>query len=104
MTMGHRIAVMQQGKLQQVGSPLEVYERPANLFVAGFIGSPPMNLLPGTLTGQGTAVATSGFELRLPPRLAPPPRGHEGRNGGLGLRPQHAPAPAREGAAAGPRP
>src|SRR5688500_4266694 len=46
MTMGHRIAIMRLGKLQQVGTPLEVYEQPANLFVAGFIGTPPMNFVP----------------------------------------------------------
>jgi multiple sugar transport system ATP-binding protein len=47
MTMGHRIAVMSEGRLQQVGAPQEVYDRPANLFVAGFIGTPPMNVIPG---------------------------------------------------------
>jgi len=46
MTLGHRVAVLHDGKLQQVGPPRELYERPANLFVAGFIGSPAMNLLP----------------------------------------------------------
>jgi multiple sugar transport system ATP-binding protein len=46
MTLGHRVAVLQDGQLQQVGPPRELYERPANLFVAGFIGSPAMNLLP----------------------------------------------------------
>jgi multiple sugar transport system ATP-binding protein len=49
MTMGHRIAIMKDGKLQQVGTPLEVYEQPANLFVAAFIGTPPMNFLKATL-------------------------------------------------------
>src|ERR1700726_2422561 len=84
MTMGHRIAVMQKGKLQQVGTPLAVYERPANLFVAGFIGTPPMNLLPGVLAGLAgfagpggdiatATVATGGLEVRLPARLPPPP-------------------------------
>jgi multiple sugar transport system ATP-binding protein len=97
MTMGHRIAVMQKGKLQQVGSPLEVYEQPANLFVASFIGSPPMNLLPGTIAGQGTAVATSGFELRLPPRLAAAMHGQEGRKVVLGLRPENVREAARGG-------
>jgi multiple sugar transport system ATP-binding protein len=52
MTMGDRVAVMKDGVLQQVGSPLDVYERPSNLFVAGFIGSPAMNLLPATV-GDG---------------------------------------------------
>jgi len=46
MTLGHRVAVLHEGQLQQVGPPRELYERPANLFVAGFIGSPAMNLLP----------------------------------------------------------
>ena len=51
MTMGERIVVMSEGRIQQVAPPLELYERPANLFVAGFIGTPPMNLLPkGTLS------------------------------------------------------
>ena len=45
MTMGHRIAIIADGALQQVGPPQEVYERPANLFVAGFIGTPPMNII-----------------------------------------------------------
>src|SRR2546429_1218127 len=48
-TLGERIAVMNKGQLQQVGTPREVYARPANLFVAGFIGSPPMNLAGGTV-------------------------------------------------------
>src|SRR5919201_1211404 len=51
MTMGDRIAVLRDGLLQQVGSPAEVYDRPANLFVAGFIGSPPMNLAQATIEG-----------------------------------------------------
>ncbi len=46
MTMGDRIAIMSEGKIQQVASPLELYNRPANLFVAEFIGSPPMNFIP----------------------------------------------------------
>jgi multiple sugar transport system ATP-binding protein len=53
MTMGHRIAVLNAGRLQQLGTPMELYQWPANLFVAQFIGSPPMNLLPVTLLGQG---------------------------------------------------
>ncbi|WP_051341717.1 ABC transporter ATP-binding protein [Pseudonocardia spinosispora] len=57
MTLGDRVAVMRKGELQQVASPRELYEQPVNLFVAGFIGSPPMNFLP---------VAVHGDELRLP--------------------------------------
>src|SRR5512140_945782 len=56
MTMGNRIAVLHAGKLQQVGAPLEVYERPANLFVAAFIGTPPMNFLQARLVGGGAVL------------------------------------------------
>src|SRR5512136_2441857 len=59
MTMGHRIAVLHAGKLQQVGTPLEVYERPANLFVAAFIGTPPMNFLDARLADGGAALETT---------------------------------------------
>ncbi len=52
MTMGDRIAILNEGVLQQVGTPKDVYGRPANVFVAGFIGSPPMNLFPGELVGE----------------------------------------------------
>ncbi len=78
MTMGDRIAVIEAGRLQQAGAPLEVYERPANLFVAGFIGTPPMNLLRGSIltTSTGSTGSTGwkdgpilrgdGFELPVP--------------------------------------
>lgn len=55
--MADRIAVLDSGRLQQVGAPQAVYERPANLFVARFIGSPPMNTLPGTARVDGDAVS-----------------------------------------------
>ena len=64
MTMGDRIAIMNGGILQQVGTPGEVYDHPANLFVAGFIGTPTMNFVPVT-TSDSTAKA-SGFETKLP--------------------------------------
>jgi multiple sugar transport system ATP-binding protein len=57
MTMGDRVAVLRSGELQQVGRPSEVYDRPANLFVAGFIGSPPMNLARGTIERRDGAVS-----------------------------------------------
>ncbi len=56
MTMGDRVAVLKDGLLQQVDTPLALYDRPANLFVAGFIGSPSMNLLSGTVTAEGVLV------------------------------------------------
>jgi multiple sugar transport system ATP-binding protein len=63
MTMGDRVAVLKDGVLQQVGTPLEVYQRPSNLFVAGFIGSPAMNLLPATC--RGGQVSIGDYEIPL---------------------------------------
>src|SRR5258708_2705120 len=79
MTMGDRIAIMNAGILQQVGTPGEIYDHPANLFVAGFIGSPTMNFVPVT-TSDSTAKA-SGFEVKLPKSV---PAG----KGTLGFRPE----------------
>src|SRR3979409_1276 len=79
MTMGDRIAIMNAGILQQVRTPGNVYDHPANLFVAGFIGSPTMNFVPAT-TQNGTAKA-SGFEVKLPKPIA-------AGKGTLGFRPE----------------
>jgi multiple sugar transport system ATP-binding protein len=79
MTMGDRIAIMNAGILQQVGTPGEIYDHPANLFVAGFIGSPTMNFVPVT-TSDSTAKA-AGFEVKLPKSV---PAG----KGTLGFRPE----------------
>ena len=65
LTLGQRIAVMHQGELQQLGTPREVYDRPSNQFVAGFIGSPPMNLTDGTLTATETGVEFRGGGLHV---------------------------------------
>lgn len=65
--MGTRIAVMKDGKIQQIGEPLEIYDRPANLFVAGFVGTPPMNLLPAKFEPDGRRLSGDGFSLPLPP-------------------------------------
>jgi ABC-type sugar transport system ATPase subunit len=65
MTMADRIVVMKDGRVQQIGAPLDVYERPANTFVAGFIGSPAMNLLPGYRDPQGR-LTTAGFLVDEP--------------------------------------
>jgi multiple sugar transport system ATP-binding protein len=65
MSMSHRIAVMNLGVLQQVGTPLEVYRRPATLFVAGFIGTPPMRLIPGALAGESFVDLSGTFRLTL---------------------------------------
>jgi sn-glycerol 3-phosphate transport system ATP-binding protein/multiple sugar transport system ATP-binding protein len=64
MSMGHRIAVMNEGHLQQAGTPMDVYNHPATLFVAGFIGSPPMNFIDVTLE-DGPALVNSSGEFRL---------------------------------------
>ncbi|MDR7031001.1 ABC transporter ATP-binding protein [Rhizobium rosettiformans] len=89
MTMADRIVVMNGGKIEQVGTPLELYDSPANVFVAGFIGSPSMNFLKGSIERQsGTAVFRSegGFTLPLPP-------GAIGAQAGqpvvYGVRPEH---------------
>lgn len=63
MTLGDRIAVLRDGEVQQVGTPRELYERPANLFVAGFIGSPSMNLLPGEIRGRGLELPMASLEI-----------------------------------------
>jgi multiple sugar transport system ATP-binding protein len=80
MTMGDRIAVMKDGLLQQVAPPREIYDRPVNMYVAGFIGSPRMNFLPVTVSDR--QAKASGFELKLPnaPGL---------ERGILGIRPEH---------------
>ncbi|MCS7181715.1 MAG: sn-glycerol-3-phosphate ABC transporter ATP-binding protein UgpC [Thermoanaerobaculum sp.] len=84
LTLGHRVAVMKDGQLQQVGTPLEVYRYPANAFVATFVGSPPMNLFPGQLVDGGSSVELAGGVKVALPR---PVQG----NGEvwLGLRPEH---------------
>src|SRR5437016_2121365 len=72
MTMGDRIVVMRNGFIQQVGPPMEVYNQPQNQFVAGFIGSPPMNFLDARLVTDngGVAVDLQGMRLPLPPQQA----------------------------------
>jgi len=87
MTMADRIVVMHDGLIQQVGAPLDLYDRPANMFVAGFIGSPGMNFLPATVAkgGKVDAVLADGQKLRLPDGL---PLG-DGDAITIGLRPEH---------------
>ncbi|MFM7068228.1 MAG: ABC transporter ATP-binding protein [Actinomycetes bacterium] len=87
MTMADRIAVISDGRLQQVGPPQDVYERPANLFVAGFIGSPPMNTINGivAVTEGGTWTRTTAGTLAVPPS----PALTDGRPVVVGVRPEH---------------
>jgi multiple sugar transport system ATP-binding protein len=96
MTMGHRIAILSAGVLQQVGTPLEVYERPANLFVAGFIGTPPMNFVHGMLSEGGAAMAASGFTLPIPARIRGATSGRSGAKVVAGIRPENVIAPPAE--------
>jgi sn-glycerol 3-phosphate transport system ATP-binding protein len=86
MTLAHRAIVMDKGDVEQVGTPTEIYERPATLFVASFIGSPPMNLLKGRITAEGDAFAVDGG-----PTLPLPVRMSQLAGGGavLGIRPEH---------------
>jgi multiple sugar transport system ATP-binding protein len=91
--MGDRVAVIRKGQLQQVDGPQELYERPVNLFVAGFIGSPAMNLLEVTLRDDGgtMAVEFGGFRLPIPAEVVasrPALRAHRDRTIVLGIRPE----------------
>jgi multiple sugar transport system ATP-binding protein len=90
MTMADRIAIMSAGALQQVGTPQEVYEAPANLFVAQFIGTPPMNTVPGTVSaadGAGAVVDVGGGTVPLPPGLTT--RLDHGSPVVVGMRPEY---------------
>ncbi|MEZ5182756.1 MAG: ABC transporter ATP-binding protein [Acidimicrobiales bacterium] len=89
MTMGHRIAIMSAGALQQVAPPDDVYARPANTFVAGFIGNPPMNLLVGTVADEGTAVAVGPATVPLGADLAAAVAAGGHREVVVGVRPEH---------------
>ncbi len=89
MAMADRIAIINYGKLQQVGNPWEVYSRPRNKFVAGFIGEPPMNLFDASLKARGgqIAIVTSGFEILLPKDLSQILQSHAGKEVYAGIRP-----------------
>ena len=90
MTLGDRVVVMKDGVVQQVGEPLELYNQPANKFVAGFIGSPAMNFAAVTVTeADGSLIAeNSGLRIKLPDEIAQRLRGHIGREVILGVRPE----------------
>jgi multiple sugar transport system ATP-binding protein len=91
MTMGQRIAVMSEAKLQQVGRPQELYDHPINRFVAGFIGSPAMNFVTAHLTGTGDAIALTGpgLEVPVPERFRSHVAGWSGKEVVVGVRPEH---------------
>jgi multiple sugar transport system ATP-binding protein len=100
MTLADRIVLLRDGRIEQEGAPLELFERPKTRFVAGFLGSPAMNFIPAVLAGADGRIAVEiGPELRLPvpatqaARLAP----HLGQPAVFGIRPEHLER-AREGA------
>jgi multiple sugar transport system ATP-binding protein len=103
MTMGHRICIMQKGEVVQVGAPLEVYRRPANTFVARFLGGPPMNLIPAELELAGAGASVRLDPLRIGLDLASRPAGLKGGAVTLGIRPEdiYEAPPAEPGATAG---
>ena len=87
MTMADRIVVMHDGLVEQIGAPLELYDRPDNLFVAGFIGSPAMNFLRGTIRLNGSASFAGPGGITLP--LDTAPAGTDGKPAVYGIRPEH---------------
>jgi len=83
MTMADRIVVMRDGRISQVGAPLELYDRPINTFVAGFIGSPSMNLIAGEVAGE--RFKAGGIDLPMPSGVAMA----QGSKVTYGIRPEH---------------
>jgi multiple sugar transport system ATP-binding protein len=102
MTMGHRIAVLRDGILQQLDTPQMLYDHPSNMFVAGFIGSPAMNFFDGKLTGNGMDgdmhIETSGFKMPVPGHKQNQLKAHLGRDVVFGVRPEdiHHPTERRD--------
>jgi multiple sugar transport system ATP-binding protein len=90
MTMADKIVVMHNGRVEQIGAPLDLYDRPDNLFVAGFIGSPAMNFFPGTIRANGSAAFEGPGGVKLPLGQQPPRAGAvDGRPAVYGVRPEH---------------
>jgi multiple sugar transport system ATP-binding protein len=87
MTMADKIVVMHDGRVEQIGSPLDLYDRPANQFVAGFIGSPSMNFIRGKVSINGTASFEGPNGVKLP--LDAAPANSNGRPAVYGIRPEH---------------
>src|ERR1700749_5326781 len=87
MTMADKIAGMHDGIVEQIGSPLELYDKPENQFVAGFIGSPAMNFLKGKVKANGVATFEGPNGVKLPLKSAP--ANSEGQPAVYGVRPEH---------------
>jgi multiple sugar transport system ATP-binding protein len=91
MTLGDRIVVMNQGHVQQIDTPMRLYDHPANRFVAGFIGSPAMNFIPGVVTPAEPlefVADDEAFRMKIPPSLADRVRGITGMPVTMGIRPE----------------
>ncbi|WP_188236674.1 ABC transporter ATP-binding protein [Sphingopyxis sp. LK2115] len=86
MTLADRIVVLRDGRIEQIGSPRMLYERPANIFVAQFLGTPRMNILPATMADDGRAALADGRRLALPALAAPLAAG---TSLSVGIRPEH---------------
>ncbi len=99
MTLGDRIVILREGVIQQSGPPLTVYHRPVNRFVAGFIGTPPMNFLAGRLEGDGSAIAFAGDfgRVELTREIVRSCIAHAGRAIVLGIRPENVRLEAADG-------
>ena len=93
MTLADRIVVLNAGRIEQIGSPLDLYNRPANRVVAGFIGSPRMNFIPGRITDDGGIALAAGGTMA---GLAAP--AHHGQTAELGIRPEHVEISTADGA------
>ncbi|MEO1306573.1 MAG: ATP-binding cassette domain-containing protein, partial [Pseudomonadota bacterium] len=91
MTLADRIVVMNNGSIEQVGTPMELFNNPANTFVAGFLGSPPMNQIKGKLTEKGAKIGETEIEI------GPVARNQVGRDVIVGIRPEHVALQAGEG-------
>jgi len=87
MTLAHRMIVMNQGIPEQIGTPIEVFEQPASTFVASFIGSPPMNLIPVSVSNEGVLQTDDGIALDLAPHQIP--AAVRQRPVIVGMRPEH---------------
>jgi len=106
MTLGDRIVVMTDGVVRQIAAPTELYDRPADLFVAGFIGVPQMNFFAGTIdvSARGASFrANAGFELPAPADMTERLAAYAGKPVTLGLRPEHIGTPESERGGSGPR-
>ncbi len=97
MTLADRIVILNGGRIEQVGTPRELYQRPANRFVAGFIGSPGMNFLAGTVTDSPGDDTEIRLDAGHPPLRIPPLNTPTGAAVTVGIRPEHVHGPAQDG-------